>query len=358
MKAPSIRLKVGALGETAKEMVEAAQAFEENLGRVFMLSMMPEFLFARGAEYELAFVAAWMKVTGKPGRDRTKDVSIDESPVPGEVATAAQVFLRGGEMPPFVTIPAFDDRETWVEIRKWIAPYLKTLMQSQLVAAWTAFETLAGDLWVAAVNLQPMYLASLTGTRSRIEKQLHGKPKEKSKSTDATKPAAQGNDAPEMDANTLCDTISDQIVTLGLMSKVTQGKFNLGDKMGTLLREAKRVEFVTLTSIREAYSRAFSERAGRRVRQERVKNIDNALARKELDALSAVRNLIVHKAGIADDQYEKQAWCLPSALRLGPKQSLRLDGEILRTLLESVMHACVELIGAVDSWLEVALHES
>jgi hypothetical protein len=47
---------------------------------------------------------------------------------------------------------------------------VRALMTSQIVGMWTAFESLAGDLWVAALDAHPAGLANLAGNRKRIIK--------------------------------------------------------------------------------------------------------------------------------------------------------------------------------------------
>ena len=63
--------------------------------------------------------------------------------------------------------------------------------------------------------------------------------------------------------------------------------------MGTVQRE--QLELDSLKGIREAYSRAFDKPF--------EKDIDESLADRDLDTLQAVRNLLVHRAGIADQKY-------------------------------------------------------
>ena len=106
---------------------------------------------------------------------------------------------------------------------------------------------------------------------------------------------------------------------------------------------------ISLTAIREAHSVAFSEK----VRKARTDKIDAALADKSLDALSVIRNLIVHKGGIADSNYVKDAKNAPAAPQLKENEVLHLDGEKCRNLILPVVKLCVCLVEAVDSWLSV-----
>jgi hypothetical protein len=227
---------------------------------------------------------------------------------------------------------------------------LEATLSGMVLGAWTAFETLAGDLWVASVNAQPEYLAGLTGAGNRIEKIVREKPKQSHKNMEVE----EGNKVTSDGIDDTCEPLSQRQVTLGMMCKVTRGKYDLADKMGTLLAEATRVQFTTLEAIREAYSLAFSEK----VRRAKTSQIDAALASKGFDTLSAVRNLIVHKAGVADEEYKGKDWCLPTSLQLREKEKLQLDGEKCRDLVAPVAQACVGLIKSVDSWLTLTRHRS
>jgi hypothetical protein len=46
---------------------------------------------------------------------------------------------------------------------------LEAMLSSALTGTWTAFETMAGDLWETAVNIHPAVLAELRGKRKRQE---------------------------------------------------------------------------------------------------------------------------------------------------------------------------------------------
>jgi hypothetical protein len=45
---------------------------------------------------------------------------------------------------------------------------LEALLFAQILGTWTAFETMAGDLWETAINLHPAGLAELKGTKKRL----------------------------------------------------------------------------------------------------------------------------------------------------------------------------------------------
>jgi hypothetical protein len=199
---------------------------------------------------------------------------------------------------------------------------IHALFSVAIVHLWTAFETLAGDLWVAALNHHPYGLARLSGTRGRIEKKSAiARSVHESNKTDDPK------------------------VSLREIEIITKGRFDLSLHMGDLLRGNFR--FSTLAGIREAYSAAFSETEKRW----RTESLDKILADKSLDALASVRNLIVHRAGVADTEYVeaiRKGYAVPK-LDLG--QRLELDGETVRAFANATISSCTSLVIEVDKWL-------
>ena len=128
---------------------------------------------------------------------------------------------------------------------------LDALLSAQVVGAWTAFEVLSGDLWIAAVNAAPA----------------------------AAVRWAQKD--------------SDKAVPLSKLVKYGDHSFNLGAIMGDVLAAEEKVSFLTLTSTRIAYEKAF-DRA------------PSAFNDPQLKLLELVRNLIVHNGGKVDQTFKDQ----------------------------------------------------
>jgi hypothetical protein len=198
------------------------------------------------------------------------------------------------------------------------------VLTSTITGAWTAFESLAGDLWEQALNANPNRFASLQGTVNRIEKIVDRKRRGKTIELELPKrrKAAEASKA----------------VGLVAMHKLTSGDFNLSERMGTLLRD--EVSFARLDDIRGAYSIAFHG--------SKCRTIDIALGCLALDALSAVRNLIVHRAAIGDQEYLDNTIGVPGAPRVALNEPLKLDGQIVRDLVAPVLQRAVGLIRAAD----------
>ncbi len=173
----------------------------------------------------------------------------------------------------------------------------EAILSAMVIGAWTAFETLAGDLWVAALNTSPRRLARLSGDKKRIIR-LAKTGTEKAERLQGMLESRRTQDG------------EGKIVHLSDVQELSKGTYDLSGKMGNLLRNS--FKFTTLTGIREAYAVAFDEHS---------QAIDDALKDGSLDVLCLVRNLIVHRAGRADSTYCKEASSVPGA-RVLPKVSL------------------------------------
>lgn len=190
---------------------------------------------------------------------------------------------------------------------------LDAMLSSYIIGAWTIVETILGDLWESALNVSPSRLAALSGRPSRIRRNAKADSNQ-SKAEFETK-------------------------TIGLASLQRHG-FDVRAKMGTILRQ--KFEFSRLSGIREAYSCAFDKD---------TKELDRLLLDEAFDALSAVRNLLVHKAGMVDAAYLKSTNNLrvPKPLAGMP---IELDGEIAVGLIKPSFQCVASLILAVDTWIE------
>ena len=185
-------------------------------------------------------------------------------------------------------------------------------MMSYVTTGWTIIETMSGDLWEGAFKAHPSSLANLGGSPKRL------------KGRQINKSSSQ---VPKESKNIPVDDIS-------------RYEFNIANKMGTILRT--KFYFASLAGIREAYSCAFNERSAQ---------IDDALNDDSLDALSAVRNVIVHRDAQADAEYVKRTKFLKSIPRSEIGRHIFLDGETVVGLLKPAMSAANRLLIAVDQWL-------
>jgi hypothetical protein len=196
---------------------------------------------------------------------------------------------------------------------------LHATLAGMLTGAWTTFEVLASDLWESALNAHLRTLSDLTGDQNRISRLAGSLGREKQESKYET------------DSDFLLDTIR----------KVTRGSMNASGVMGTVLKE--KFPFHKLSGIRKAYSAAFSKRSDK---------IDTILSDKVLDRLNLVRNLLLHDGGIVKaDKFLRAArqisWSPPGEAG----KPFPIDGILVRDLIRPVCQRCIELILAVDEWI-------
>jgi hypothetical protein len=172
-------------------------------------------------------------------------------------------------------------------------------LSAQIVNSWTAFETLAGDLWEAALNSHPHGLSDLKGKNVQGEK----------------------------------------TVQIGLLQKYS---FDVSKQMGTLLKENEKRTFDSLEDIRENYKLAFYTDDAK---------ITETLSDDLLDTLSTVRNLLVHRGGAVDERYLRRTKSLLIAPKADIGERIKLNGDIVERLSLAMQHLGASLLHAVDEWL-------
>jgi hypothetical protein len=189
-------------------------------------------------------------------------------------------------------------------------------------------------MWTDSVNAFPRQLGLLNGSPKRIAKL-------------SAKGSKQQGEEPETDDEGEVLNLDLKEFALADVRRLTDQSYDLSKCLGKLLRT--RFKFISLKGIRKAYSVAFSEKI--RARPTGTKAIDAALSDKSLDALSVVRNVIVHSGGTADQCYETDCKGVPLAPQLKRGEKLELDGELCVAILDQTMDCCKNLLTAVDDWL-------
>jgi hypothetical protein len=190
---------------------------------------------------------------------------------------------------------------------------INAMLSSLVLGMWTTFETMAGDLWEAALNAHPGVLADLAGDPKR----LVGR---------GQRQRAQEN----------WQTNSKQVP----LNQLQRHQYDIRNKMGTILRP--KFSFDSLDGTREAYAVAFSKHYG---------HLDMELKNTSFDSLSALRNVIVHRGGVTDEEYKRKT----SGLTLLPKISIgefiMLDGLTVTRLLSAAERSAIDILRIVDDWI-------
>ncbi len=167
---------------------------------------------------------------------------------------------------------------------------LRALYESLVLLAWITFETVAEDIWEAAVNSRPSKLAI-------------------------------GNIAVDV---------------------LKMHRFDVRNKLGTVLKYKDGRSFRTLAGIQVAFDESFSDQG---------KKIHTILYDPQIRYASAVRNVIVHKAGRIDQEYLDQVAQVPDAIRLQEGTPFPLTGKLTYDIGEKALTTAATLLKAVNGWI-------
>jgi len=195
-------------------------------------------------------------------------------------------------------------------------------MRSSLVACWTAFETLATDLWTDALNECPIFAYNAA------------------KPTKTRKPRGKSRGKPEADDDPAIDNDAGKTVTV---EQLKLHNFDLRKRMGTVLRAGRKFNFNRLDGIKGAYSASFGDDANR---------IFLAKSHLRLTVLEGLRNVFVHNAGKVDAKFlgrvrdEPAAYGALAAIPFG--EPIPVDGEMVREFCELPVSVCVGLLDLAD----------
>lgn len=192
----------------------------------------------------------------------------------------------------------------------------ETLLYSSLIAAWTAFEALATDLWIEAVNRRPMSL----GINAIL--------------------------APS-------DVDPGNYFSLETMKRY---RFGLKHRVGTMIREhePRKFDFNRADGIRIAYQSTFGVRnkEGGWAADRKIKSVFSHSPFESVAILEAMRHVLVHRGGRIDNQFKSRVAKHPKFSDLPLRSILPVDGAMIREFSLAAFTLGTELLGAVDSWLK------
>jgi hypothetical protein len=296
----------GELPELKTESLKpVGKSYERNIKRMYSLVLFPP-------------AAVWITMTVQrctdrveakfPRMDKRNRVALIEAEVKKQMQRETTIIEQGGKF-----------AEQLIEQQQKVSFHIlseqgnaefrdgpEAWMASQIIATWTAFEAMAGDLWEAALNAKPAILAKLSGRNP-------------------SKPRSSSDDPRRIKLDYLY-----------------RYNFDLSDHMGSIFVEDKRYSFDRLDGIREAYADAFS------VDGDQIARIVDDQA---LEISSLVRNNLVHNGGIIDAAYLRRTSVLPPEAIGGLGEPILIDGELVAKINRPMIKAGHDLIVAVDSWL-------
>lgn len=185
---------------------------------------------------------------------------------------------------------------------------IESLLASVLISAWTAFETLAGDLWVAAVNARPDSLGeNVFGTNATID--------------------------------------------FGLLREFD---YQIEGRLGDAARKKDHGKFNSLDSIKEAYLLAFRAPPG----DAKAKSSPNLVQLfntyfRPLRVLELLRNLLAHQGGKVDAIFLAKIKPFDYDLaKLEADKPIPLQGNMVIQGVGPVIEFGTKLIEFVDSWMK------
>lgn len=188
--------------------------------------------------------------------------------------------------------------EGMLEDNEGMQKSIDAIFASIVLESWTSFECLAGDLWVSAIDNGPKEMAQKVQLSRHVKKQ---------------------------------DDMS--------INDVKDNDFDPRSQYAAFLREARMVSFQTLSSIEKFYGVAF----GKDATDLFLKTEDGYIY-----ALSAVRNILAHKAGRVDKAFTKQCARFEELKGYAVGDPIRLDGELVKKLRRAATSLGVALIHFVD----------
>jgi len=325
------RLKSGEFAQSG--LADVAEALMENIRRLADHAHMPYSIFNYGRRHQEVYQRIYDKTASEPVPD---DLKVPKEEywhykamdgtwkwICGSEHHQTEIgwVTCGNDVAGFAVAPELADH---VHERK--RSQISAHASSLLIEAWTLFESLSEDLWVAALNSHPTILGELTG-------------KPRSKFADKSLSA----DIQQRKESTVRMSFDD----------LQMNKFNVRSKLGTILKQRDDIGFRSIYDIRASYHRAFREQS---------KTLDEILDDPRLQYAAAVRNLLIHKRGIVDDEFRDQVAKVPDVPAFAEREPFPLTGKICSELADACRACATLLVNSVHTWIighrEKNLHET
>lgn len=183
---------------------------------------------------------------------------------------------------------------------------MDAIFVSIVLESWLFFEAFVGDLWVASVDNAVKSISNRLGVFNQW-----ANPEEK--------------------------ITPDEALTMEYDAKTHPGSF---------LREAGKVTFTKLRSIKKFYGAAFGKEA------ERIfEEVDGG----RINVLSGVRNCIIHSAGKIDKDFRRlleQTPRFPELAQFKDKSKIELTGDFVSTLRNAAVETGLALLRHADTALQ------
>ena len=273
----------------AEEVKPLGRAFGSNVSRVIELAELPSVLMGMGSSIRRLWINACHVVTGQLEVPSTHEKRDETISKFAELMNAEQPW----------EIDKIRDALGDISTASHVGgPYFNNafllVFAAQITGAWTAFEVLSKDLWVVAVNCN----AEILGVNA-------AKAEEKFPIT-----------------------------------RLQKYDFNLQNAMGDLLYPNH--DFDGLGGIQAAYLSAFKDDAG---------PLSDVFRDLKLKCAYAIRNAIVHNAGIADENFTGRVAEDPFWSTIKEREPIPLDPKHASDIALGTIKCGERLIEFVDRWL-------
>jgi hypothetical protein len=171
---------------------------------------------------------------------------------------------------------------------------IEAMLAAMVMATYAAFETLAADLWIVAVNRH--HLLATNWIEKNQDRQLP-------------------------------------------INVIAGYGFDVSGRMGTLLHDTKKVSFESLFDIKKLYTQTFKG------------EIDDAFEPvNDLLKAEKTRHLFAHRGGLIDQKFKDQMKDHPEYAGAVVGERLRLTGPVTGAHVSACTRSGVALIKAVDRW--------
>ena len=208
---------------------------------------------------------------------------------------------------------------------------LKAMLAAQVISAWTVYETLMKDLWIACVNARPRTLGFYA------------------LGLDPTEASTAPRD--RMDSG---GKLSKKSLTF---AELAGFGFDVSARLGTLLSQSGEFNFKGLDGIQSAYKRIFGAVLAERQKNaalaigEKIAGDMQNLDQKSLITLQAIRNVLVHNGGIADRQFIERMKGIeqfPSLHPIEEGREINVSGDLSVSLAQRASNECILMLRIAD----------
>jgi hypothetical protein len=287
---PRCNIALDRLAVQSEILKPIADAFRRNVNRIVATSVTPSLLAALSMYNTSMWCKAVHKVLGKPVVEPG-----DESALPQISAEFRLLSSSLSDVQKCAMLEAIKHNVDAYAAHSGLPFHsgLSSILAAQVISAWTAFETLAKDAWIAAVNVRPKLLG--------------------------LQEAMVGKSIP--------------------LRKLHLHIFDLKNHMGDVLHD--RFSFDSLEGTFEAYRSAFGKDVP----------FVSIFKNEMIDLVCQTRNVLVHRGGIVDRKYRDRVANIRRLTRVVVGTEVPLDGGIVAALTWITLRRAIELIKGIDQWL-------